>query len=134
MEVTPDPKPSRSSGGVGRPKPRTRSHASRERIAEIRAKKATVCRLCGTTTNVDAHHLVPRGMGGSAGGLWTESNVIGLCGPGNAAGCHGLVESRDKQACATLRARLTDAEYSYVVTKRSDAWLDWRYPVEWRAA
>lgn len=127
----PDPKPAPTEGGVGKRKPRTRSHASPERIQEIRAKKAVVCRLCGTTFGVQAAHLVPRGMGGSRGGAWTESNVIGLCGLGNASGCHGLVESHDSDACHLLRTRLTDAEYSYILSKRSEEWLDRRYPAKW---
>lgn len=125
----PDPKPVASVGGMGRPKRKTPLRVSRERISEIRAKKAQECRLCGTTDQVQAHHLVPRGMGGTIGGEWTESNVVGLCGHGNVDGCHGLIENRDPAATYLLRASLTDAEYSYVVTKMGEGWLERKYPV-----
>lgn len=115
-----------SAGGVGRKKPAAnkRTAASAKRILEIREKKCQECRLCGTGRNVNAHHLIPR----SQLGIWTESNVVGLCGSGT-TGCHGLVEARDPAASYLLRARLTDAEYSYVLTKMGEGWLDRRYPI-----
>lgn len=130
----PVPKPASSVGGMGRPKRIRPLKVSRERILEIKAKKCDECRLCGKPGPVDAHHLVPRGMGGTIGGEWTESNVVGLCGHGNVDGCHGLVESRDRAACHLLRSLLTDAEYSYVTTKMGEQWLDLRYPVQWEGA
>jgi len=121
----------RSPAGIGLPKPRAnkRTDASPQRKAEIRAKKAQECRLCGATGGafeVNAHHLIPR----SLGGVWTESNIVGLCGSGT-TGCHGLVEARDRAACAALRRSLTDAEYSYVVSKKGEGFLDRYYPVSW---
>src|SRR2546423_1671470 len=110
-------RPEPSVGGMGRPKRKHPLRVSNARKQEIRAKKAQVCRLCGTTENVQAHHLIPRGMGGTIGGEWTESNVVGLCGHGNVDGCHGLVERRDRVACHLLRALLSDAEYAYVAAK-----------------
>lgn len=121
----PDPKPSPSVGGVGRPKRKRPTKANPERIAEIRAKKcADGCRLCGSKENVQAHHLIPRGMGGTIGGRWTESNICGLC-----KACHGLVEARDPAALYLLRASLSDAEYSYVVTTMGEGWLERKYPI-----
>lgn len=104
-------------------KPR-RTDASTARIAEIRAKKTAICRLCGTTERVNAHHLIPR----SLGGIWTESNVVGLCGSGT-TGCHGDVERRHPDVLCKLRASLTDAEYSYVVEKAGEGFLDRYYPI-----
>lgn len=125
------PRPEPSVGGMGRPKRNRPTKASPARIEEIRAKKCKECRLCGKTTNVDAAHLIPKGMGGTIGGSWTESNIVGLCGPGNSHGCHGLTEKKDRAACHLLRALLTDEEYSYVVSKMGEGWLDQRYPVLW---
>lgn len=124
------PKPS-SGGGIGKKKPvkNKRTHASPERIAEIRAKKCQECRLCGVTSNVNAHHLISRAQGGP----WTMWNIVGLCGSGT-TGCHGLVEARDKAACHLLRTLLTDHEYSYLVSKRSEEWLNRRYPPIWEKA
>jgi hypothetical protein len=68
-------------------------------------------------------------MGGTIGGEWTESNIVGLCGSGT-TGCHGLIEARDPAATYLLRARLTDAEYSYVVTKMGEGWLERRFPIK----
>lgn len=133
-DVTPYWKPERSDGGIGRPKPKAnkRTDASPARKAEIRAKKCDRCRVCGQPHTllmgpaINAHHLIPR----SLGGLWTESNIVGLCGSGT-TGCHGLVEARDRVACAALRRSLTDAEYSYIVAKKGEAFLDRYYPVAW---
>lgn len=101
-----------------------RTQASRARIAEIREKKAASCRLCAVMENVNAHHLIPRSLGGA----WTESNIVGLCGSGT-TGCHGDVERRHADALARLRLSLTDAEYSYVVEKAGEGFLDRYYPV-----
>jgi 5-methylcytosine-specific restriction endonuclease McrA len=118
-----DFKPFPKAAQVSPKKPR-RTSASRERIAEIRAKKASSCRLCGTTENVNAHHLIPR----SLGGVWTESNIVGLCGSGT-TGCHGDIEHHHLDALYQLRASLTDAEYSYVVEKAGEGFMDRYYPV-----
>lgn len=122
----PDPRPARTSGGIARAKPtkNKRTAASPARITEIREKKCRECRLCGTGRSVNAHHLIPR----SQGGIWTESNIVGLCGSGT-TGCHGLIEANDPAATYLLRARLTDAEYAYVVTKMGEGWLDRRLPI-----
>ena len=120
-EVTPYPK----AAQVPPKKPR-RTSASHARIAEIRAKKVDgqPCRVCGTLDQVTAHHLIPR----SLGGVWTESNIVGLCGHGT-AGCHGDVEARHADALYRLRASLTDAEYSYVVEKAGEQFLARYYPL-----
>jgi len=124
----------RSPAGIGLPKPQAnkRTDASPARKAEIRAKKCGECRVCGRAFGlipINAHHLIPR----SLGGVWTESNIVGLCGSGT-TGCHGLVEARDRVACAALRRSLTDAEYSYIVAKKGEAFLDRYYPVAWEKA
>lgn len=118
----------RGGSGIGMPKPLSnkRTKASPARIAEIRAKKLDYCRCCGTGDGLTAHHLIPR----SLGGIWTESNIVGLCGSGT-TGCHGLVEARDRRACVALRRSLTDAEYSYVVAKKGEGFLDRYYPVRY---
>jgi 5-methylcytosine-specific restriction endonuclease McrA len=125
-DVTPRWKPTASVGGIGRPKRRQALNVSSARKQEIRAAKCRYCRLCDSTQRVQAHHLVPRGMGGTIGGEWTESNIVGLC-----RDCHTLVERRNRPACHLLRALLSDAEYSYVRTKMGEDWLDRRYPVVW---
>lgn len=107
--------------------PRTprRTSASRQRISEIRAKKVDgqPCRICGfADPPVQAHHLIPR----SLGGIWTESNIVPLC-----PACHADVEGRHRDVCARLRRALTEEEYSYIVHKAGENFLDRYYPVVW---
>lgn len=123
-DVQPFPK----AAQVPAKKPR-RTTASRARIAEIREKKCDECRVCRTTERITAHHLIPRSLGGQ----WTESNIVGLCGSGT-TGCHGDVEARHRDALVKLRVSLTDAEYSYVVEKAGEGFLDRYYPVTYGGA
>lgn len=44
-----------------------------------------ICPFCGRKAT-QAHHIVPRSLGG------TNGPTIKVCGFGNAAGCHGLLE------------------------------------------
>ena len=108
------------------PKKPRRTSASRARIAEIRAKKVDgqPCRVCGRLERVTAHHLIPR----SLGGIWTESNIVPLCGSGT-TGCHGDVEARHADACAKLRLSLDDSEYSFIVSRAGEGFLDRYLPV-----
>lgn len=116
-DVTPYPK----AAQVPPKKPR-RTDASSTRKAEIRAKKATRCRLCREPNGqvIDPHHLIPR----SLGGLWTESNIVGLC-----RSHHDDVTDGHRDALYALRAALTDAEYSYVVERAGEGFMDRYYPV-----
>jgi hypothetical protein len=50
-----------------------------------------------------------------------------LCGHGT-AGCHGLVEARDKNACSQLRASLLPDELGYIISRKNAAWLNKKYP------
>lgn len=122
------PKPYPKAAQVPAKKQR-RTDASPARKAEIREKKCAACRLCGATVGVNAHHLIPR----SLGGLWTESNIVGLCGSGT-TGCHGSVEARHNDSLVRLRERLTDAEYAYVVEKAGEGFLQRHYPVEFKSS
>jgi hypothetical protein len=102
----------------------TRKVASPKRWAQIIDAKGGPCRIpgCGETI-VDFHHLVARAVGGSD----CESNIVPLC-----RLHHHLVTCRDKQACAQLRAALTDAEYAYAVETLGESRFEDRYPVEWK--
>jgi hypothetical protein len=44
------------------------------------ATDETICQVCGRGTDVDRHHVVPRGMGGSKDpAVLSEENLISLC-------------------------------------------------------
>lgn len=110
------------------PKDGPRIKASREEWKKLQAAKSGPCRVCGAaayTGNTSLHHLVPR----SGGGDDVEDNLVPLCGSGT-TGCHGKIESRDKEASRRLRANLSKDEYEYVVRKKGWDWLDQRYPLE----
>lgn len=129
--VTPDPRPEPSVGGIGRPKRHAPTRAIPVEIAAIKAVKCQECRLCGVSARraqINAAHLVARGMGGTIGGEWTAANIVGLCGHGNIDGCHGLIDGYDPEARAALRAKLTEDELAYIVMKMGQGWLDRRYP------
>lgn len=131
--VRPDPRPEPTVGGIGRPKRKTPTRALPAEVAAIKAAKCLVCRLCGASAalvQINAAHLVPRGMGGTIGGEWVPDNIVGLCGHGNIDGCHGLIDSYDPEARTALRAKLTPAEVAYIERKMGRDWLDRRYPPE----
>jgi hypothetical protein len=116
---------------MGRPKRSTPTRAVPVEIAAIKAVKCQECRLCGVSADdaqINAAHLVQRGMGGTIGGEWTAANIVGLCGHGNIDGCHGLLDSYDPEARAALRALLTLDELAYIEMKMGRDWLDRRYP------
>lgn len=107
-----------------KPKKKPRTDASPKRIAEIRAKKAMVCRVCGTPANVHAHHLVRRGS--PHFGLWTENNIVGLCAQHHmeyhATGYGSPMKKR-------LRVLLTEAEVNYTDYRAYEGYVDdllWR--------
>jgi hypothetical protein len=117
----PDPKP-RTEGGVGRKKPKR--GPSRNRIAEIRAKKAAGCRVCPNPDGlaVHSHHLVRRGAPWF--GEWTENNIVGLC-----AACHGDLHRGDDRVKKILRVRLTASEVTYTDWRAYEGYVDdrlWR--------
>lgn len=63
----------------------------------VRARDGHRCAMCGTFLMVlgqwqSVHHRKPKGMGGSAL-LENASNLVTLCGVGNADGCHGKAHS-----------------------------------------
>lgn len=121
VDVTPDWKPV-TAGGIGKPKPPR--GPSRKRINEIRAKKATSCRVCPNPDGlaVHAHHVVRRGAPWL--GQWTENNILGLC-----AACHDALHRGDPKVKKILRVRLTAAEVEYADRRAYTGYVDdilWR--------
>lgn len=66
----------------------------------VRERDGHRCTMCGASI-VDQpsaiHHRVAKGMGGSAK-LERASNLVRLCGNGNADGCHGKAHSNPQWA------------------------------------
>lgn len=136
--VRPDWKPERvkKEKRTGRT-PRLR--ASKERWAEIRERKEGPCRVClyidtfpdeaaelrltHCGMRVSYHHLVGRDLLGGD----TESNIVPLGGDG-VQGHHGMVQRLERPACMALRVMMRDDEYSYVVAKGGEGFLDRYYP------
>jgi hypothetical protein len=103
-----------------------RKVASPKRWAQIIDAKQGPCRVCGGTSDISYHHLVPRSMGGSD----TSSNIVPLCGDGT-RGDHARVEQRDEAACRALVLSLTDDEYSYCVEKAGEGFFERKYGIRY---
>lgn len=69
----------------------------------VRVRDGHQCQMCGASI-VDRpsalHHRVAKGMGGSAQ-LERASNLVRLCGNGNADGCHGIAHGNPTWARVT---------------------------------
>lgn len=92
-----------------------------------RAKTApgAECRLCGSRTGLERHHLVPRSQRGDD----VDENIVPLCGPW-APSCHRRVTENEPEALALLRGRLWPEEEAYVARKMGWGWLESRYPAD----
>jgi hypothetical protein len=122
--------------GRGPKKRRGEVKVSASRKEEILARKMGPCRICGGVDKGgnDPHHLVPRGMGQTLGGEWTEANIVPLC-----RFCHDRVTRRDREACSILRANLLPGkrggeqgdEESYARMKLGDLFFEEMYPVNY---
>lgn len=131
----PDPKPV-TAGGIGRPKPKSRQRAGRERWDEIRTRKLAPCLVCrwqGVKQELPStlHHIVAKSLGGSD----TEANVAPVCGDGT-RGHHGLLEAHDPVTCQAFAAALQqwdDQAYSYAVEKLGEDRFLRRYHVRFEA-
>lgn len=66
----------------------------------VRERDGVRCTMCGLNIFMgrgSVHHRLPKGMGGSAK-LENASNLVVLCGWGNADGCHGKAHSQPEWA------------------------------------
>lgn len=65
----------------------------------VRERDGSRCAMCGQWLFEwrSIHHRQPKGMGGSAK-LENASNLVQLCGIGNADGCHGKAHSNPQWA------------------------------------
>lgn len=103
-----------------------RKVASPKRWQQIIDAKRGPCRVCGKTSDISFHHLLPKGSPWH--GADHESNIVPLCGDGT-RGCHGLVEHRDAAAMRALVLSLTDAEYAHCAEKGGESFFERRYGI-----
>jgi hypothetical protein len=92
------------------------------------------CRVCKRKTSpwwkggsrlkgLTRSHLVPRILGGDD----VDDNIMPLCGMG-AGSCHHMSELGDVATRMAIRAVMTEAEQAYVIGRKSEFWLEQRYP------
>ena len=61
----------------------------------LEQRSGGVCELCRSARATNAHHRMPRGMGGTKRDIETVAWLLHLCGSGT-TGCHGMIE-RDRE-------------------------------------
>lgn len=113
----------------GRRRRYRRKVASPKQWQALRAEKIGPCRACcdpGTNGRlygrITLHHVIPRGRGGDD----LEDNLVPLC-----LDCHRSVEIRTPEPCRRMLAALTDAEYTYAVTKCGEDVFERCYGIEY---
>jgi hypothetical protein len=89
-----------------------------------RGRTCQVCggSLCGNSP-LGAHHLVGKDLGGDD----VLENLALLGGTGTTK-CHGAVQELERVACAMLRRNLDDEQVAYIVSRKSEYFLDRYYP------
>lgn len=132
----PDPKPV-TSGGIGRPKPKSRRRASKAEWAELYALKigpCVVCRFLGRKQELRSslHHVIAKSLGGED----VPENLVPVCGDGT-TGDHGLLEAHDPETCQVFLAavrRFDPEAYRYALVGLGPDRLARRYHVRIGAA
>lgn len=140
-QVTPDPRPTSGSGGMGLRKRegsrRFRHVADATEWAKIRDAKlgrCLVCRWLGVeqTLASSLHHVVSKSLGGDD----CEDNCVPVCGSG-VTGHHGLLEAHDEVTCQAFAAAVQqydDAAYAYAVSTLGEDRFLARYKVRFEDA
>ncbi len=57
----------------------------------LHRRSGGVCEICRSAPATNAHHRLPRGMGGTKRDIHTVEWLLHLCGSGT-TGCHGMIE------------------------------------------
>ena len=103
------------------PDPRPAKRVKNPKAMKQVHEQGCFCVLCGEKGTI--HHLVPRSQGGGD----EIDNLVCLDGSGT-TGCHGKVENHDRHTRIALRAELTEAQERYIISHKSQEWLDTYYP------
>lgn len=118
-EVTPYPKERQLARGERRYR---RTVASPKQWQQIVAAKSGPCRICGSRQYPGLHHVVPRDFHGDD----LAQNIVPLC-----FDCHQRVTDRQKDTCALLVWKLSDAEYAYAIGKLGEKVWERIYGIEY---
>lgn len=121
------PWPKAASTKPQRPRRYRRFTASAKQWAVLRQTKAGPCRVCGMADwngavekTMQLHHVVSRTDGGDD----VADNLVPLC-PKD----HDYITRRDPIVALILLSSLTDAEYSYAITKAGEDYWQRAYGV-----
>lgn len=118
-DVTPFPKSSQLARGERRYR---RKVASAKQWQAIVAVKSGPCRVCTGRDLIQYHHLVSREDGGDD----VAENIVPLC---NAD--HDAITRRAPAIARLLLARLSDAEYAYMVDHSGEDYPERAYGIEY---
>jgi 5-methylcytosine-specific restriction endonuclease McrA len=99
-----------------------RKVASPKQWQALKEAKRGSCRVCGDGIGLSLHHVVPRDFHGDD----LADNLVPLH-----FDCHLLVTMREPEACRTLCASLTDAEYAYAVEKVGEGVFERVYGIKY---
>lgn len=125
-DVTPFPKSAQLARG---PKRYRRKVATPKQWQAIQAAKCRECRVCSANpihngVTIDPHHLVPRSAPHFGDDL--RENIVGLCRP-----CHEGVTLREPAHCRLMLTRLSDAEYTYAISRAGEDFAERVYGIEY---
>jgi cytochrome c553 len=89
-------------------------------------EKGGPCRICAdrrpSAPYFALHHLVTREDFGDD----VAANLVPVCGP-----CHEALHNRAPAICRLLLSRLSDAEYSYMVSKGGEDYAERAYGIRY---
>ena len=118
-DAKPYPKEAQLARG---PKRYPRKVATKKGWERITAQKMGPCRVCVSREHVQLHHLVFRGHFGDD----LADNIVPVCDL-----CHQALHERRAQIARLLLTRLSDAEYSYMVTRGGEDYAERTYGIEY---
>lgn len=124
-DVTPFPKSAQLARG---PKRYRRKVASPKQWQAIWAAKAGPCRVCSDRSFqgvIDPHHLVFREDFGDD----VPDNIVPLC-----RGCHEALHKRAPAIARLLLAKLSDAEFAYMIERGGESYPERVYGIDYARA
>jgi hypothetical protein len=87
--------------------------------AKVRERSGGVCEVCFSAPATDQHHRKFR----SRSGEHAVENLLDVCGPGNAFGCHADAHSADPLGGVSINSWETHPEHIPFTDKLGRSWL-----------